>query len=204
MLIDAGGEYRGYAADITRTFPVNGKFSDAQLEIYNLVLEAQKAAIKAAKPGKTLNQLHAIAANRMRRGLVELGILPGSMSRKSDAAKLVARARKDGKLDEIAWLGRFFMHGTSHWIGLDVHDVPLDRSTRNNPLEPGMAFTVEPGLYFDHDDKLVPAKYRGIGVRIEDDVVITEDGCEVLTADVPKEAGEIEALMAVAQARWIK
>ena len=96
------------------------------------------------------------------------------------------------------------MHGTSHWLGLDVHDVPHDRSSRDEPLAPGMVFTVEPGLYFDFDDETVPAQYRGIGIRIEDDVVITEDGCEVLTASVPKKAAEIEKLMAEAQARWIK
>lgn len=204
VLIDAGSEYLGYAADITRTFPVNGKFSDAQLEIYNLVLAAQEAAIKAAKPGKTLNQIHEIAANRMRRGLVELGILPESMKNKSGARKTLAQAKKEGTLDSMAHLRRFFMHGTSHWLGLDVHDVPHDRSSRDEPLAPGMVFTVEPGLYFDFDDETVPAQYRGIGIRIEDDVVITEDGCEVLTASVPKKAAEIEKLMAEAQARWIK
>ena len=204
VLIDAGSEYLGYAADITRTFPVNGKFSDAQLEIYNLVLAAQKAAIKAAKPGKTLNQIHAIAGNRLRRGLVELGILPESMKLKSGAEKALARAKRDGVLGETPHLRRFFMHGPSHWLGLDVHDVPLDRSSRDLPLKPGMVFTVEPGLYFDFDDESVPEQYRGIGVRIEDDVVITDDGCEVLTSSVPKEADEIEKLMAEAQTRWIQ
>lgn len=205
VLIDAGGEYLGYAADITRTFPVNGKFTPAQLEIYNLVLAAQEAAIRAAKPGKTINQIHAIAANHMRKGLVKLGILPDSMRLKAAHARAVSKAKKDGKLDKLVHLGRFFMHGTSHWLGIDVHDVPNhNRVARSQPLEPGMAFTVEPGLYFDHDDKLVPAKYRGIGVRIEDDVVITSSGCEVLTSDVPKGAKEIEELMANAKTRLIQ
>lgn len=196
VLIDAGGEYQGYAADITRTFPVNGKFTKAQLEIYNLVLAAQEAAIRAARPGKTMHQLHLIAQNRLRRGLVELGILPSTMLTKADHSRAVRKAKGKGELGKLSHLGRYFMHGTGHWLGIDVHDAPWERASRMQPLEPGMVFTVEPGLYFEANDKLVPRKYRGIGIRIEDDVVITEDGCEVLTSGVPKKADEIESLMA--------
>jgi Xaa-Pro aminopeptidase len=201
VLIDAACEYRGYASDITRTFPVNGKFSEAQREIYEVVLRSQVAAIEAAKPGVPLAYVHETAARVLRRGLVKLGILPPSAARKS-AKKSATKATKKSRLT----LGDFFMHGTSHWLGIDVHDVGSyktadgTRSDRGKGkqrlLEPGMVITVEPGLYFDKDDKRVPAKYRGIGVRIEDDVVITDEGNEVITAGVPKTVAEVEALMA--------
>jgi Xaa-Pro aminopeptidase len=201
VLIDAACEYRGYASDITRTFPVNGKFSKAQREIYELVLKSQLAAIEAARPGVPLALVHQTASRVLRRGLVKLGILTPSASRKS-ANKSAGKATKKSKLA----LGDFFMHGTSHWLGIDVHDVGSyktadgTRSDRGKGkqrlLEPGMVITVEPGLYFDRNDKRVPAKYRGIGVRIEDDVVITDAGNEVITTGVPKTVEEIEALMA--------
>ena len=200
VLIDAGCEFRGYASDITRTFPVSGRFSEAQAEIYQLVLDANLAGIRAAKPGSSINKVHRAASDTLRRGLVKLGVLPAEMARKASARKLVSEARKAGELADLAWLGRYFMHGTSHWMGLDVHDVSGDSDSRNRPFEPGMVFTVEPGLYFDADDRLVPEKYRGIGIRIEDDVVITEDGCSIITSGVPKSISEIEKLMADGQA----
>ncbi len=198
LLVDAGCEFRGYASDITRTYPVNGKFSDAQKEIYELVLAAQLAAIKAAKPGADINRVHAAADNVLRRGLVTLGILPAKMASKAGHDKLVARAEKKGEEDKLAHVARFFMHGTSHWMGLDVHDVcgVPKKEGKELPLAPGMVLTVEPGLYFRPDDKLVPKRYRGIGIRIEDDVLIVEGGCEVLTASVPKTVSDIERLMA--------
>jgi len=201
VLIDAACEYQGYAADITRTFPVNGKFSEAQREIYELVLKAQVAAIASARAGVPLVKVHETAQRVLRTGLVKLGILPKGARVKK--AKQGGKAAKGSK--PALSLADFFMHGTSHWIGLDVHDVGSyssdsadtnRRGARTRLLEPGMAITVEPGLYFDKDDKRVARKYRGIGVRIEDDVVITADGNEVLTAGVPKTVADIEALMA--------
>ncbi|MDZ4837879.1 MAG: aminopeptidase P N-terminal domain-containing protein [Candidatus Melainabacteria bacterium] len=198
LLVDAGCEFRGYASDITRTYPVNGKFSQAQKEVYEIVLAAQLAAIKAAKPGASINGVHAAADNVLRRGLVKLGILPAKMAAKAAHDKIVARAHDTETVDELAHVARFFMHGTSHWMGLDVHDVcGLDKKAgKELPLAPGMVITVEPGLYFRPDDKLVPKRYRGIGIRIEDDVLIVSDGCEVLTASVPKTVSDIERLMA--------
>jgi Xaa-Pro aminopeptidase len=203
LLIDAACEYGsvsgGYASDITRCWPANGKFSEAQREIYQLVLDAQEAAIKVIKPGIPLARVHQTAARVMRRGLIKLGILPATASAHAGRKK-AAEGEKPLALDS------FFMHGTSHWMGLDVHDVGkyatsdgtrTDRGRgKRRLLEPGMVFTVEPGLYFDKNDTRVPEKYRGIGVRIEDDVVVTKDGCENLTAGVPKHPDAIEALMA--------
>lgn len=202
VLIDAGCEYGtiagGYAADITRTFPATGKFSPAQREIYELVLQSQLAAIKAAQPGAQLINTHTAASRVLTRGLIKLGILPASAARASRK-----NGDESGKKKPLE-LRDFFMHGTSHWLGLDVHDVgaydkdnPGDRrGKKRRPLEPGMIITVEPGLYFDKDDKRVPARYRGIGIRIEDDVLITASGNEVLTAAVPKSVEDIESLMA--------
>ncbi len=200
ILIDAAAEYGfvtgGYASDITRCFPANGKFSEAQREIYQVVLDAQVAAIKAARPGVPLAHVHQTASRIMRKGLMRLGILPDGATAKN--------SRKKGATGLS--LNDFFMHGTSHWMGIDVHDVGSYQTTsgtrtdkgkgKRRLLAPGMVFTVEPGLYFDKNDKRVPKKYRGIGVRIEDDIVITKDGNEVLTAGVPKTVDEIEALMA--------
>lgn len=196
VLIDAGCEFGsvngGYAGDITRTFPANGKFTEAQKEIYQLVLDAQLAAIKLARPGVRLIELHWAVERVMRRGLRKLGILP------ADASAHVERSRTSD--DKSLALGDLFMHGTSHWLGIDVHDAghydPENRGKKQRVLQPGMVFTVEPGLYLKADDKHIPAKYRGIGVRIEDDILITQEGHEVLTADVPKSVNEIEALMA--------
>ncbi|MBX9691383.1 MAG: M24 family metallopeptidase, partial [Cyanobacteria bacterium] len=140
-------------------------------------------------------EIHEVASRTLRHGLVKLGILPAEMMKKNHAKKAVAKAKEKNKLDELLYLGRFYMHGTGHWLGLDVHDVAGQEGSKSIELKPGMVFTIEPGLYFDKDDKLVPKKYRGIGIRIEDDVVITEDGCEILTSDVPKSVEEIEQLM---------
>lgn len=198
VLIDAACEYKGYAADITRTFPVSGKFTPAQRQIYQLVLDAQLAAIAAAKPGATLRQIHEIASDVLRRGLVALGLLPKEM-RTAAGEQRIIKAIKDGKAKQQPTLATYYPHGTGHWLGLDVHDVGTNGTrsdvAKTRSLEPGMVFTVEPGLYFDANDTNVPKKYRGIAVRIEDDVLITASGHRVLTGGVPKEIDDIEALM---------
>jgi Xaa-Pro aminopeptidase len=200
VVIDAGGELRGYASDITRTFPINGKFSEPQRQLYDLVLKANRAGIKAAKKGSSLNKIHAVCQNVLRAGLVELGILSSEMSTAESEKAAVAKAKESGAEGSLLTLYDVFMHGTSHFMGLDVHDVcpngPRNTGPKARALKPGMVFTVEPGLYFKADDVRVPAQYRGIGIRIEDDVLITENGNEVLTAGITKDADEIEALMA--------
>lgn len=216
LLIDAACEFDGFASDITRTFPVNGKFSPAQRELYEIVLAAEKAGIAMARPGVCLADVHETAGNVLRAGLVKLGILPkthltaAGEKKVVDAWKKKAEAAKTGKASKKAadkgplTLFDFFMHGTSHWIGLDVHDVGTygtrSQMGKKRPLQVGMAFTVEPGIYVMADETRVPAKYRGIGIRIEDDVVITAKGNEVLTAGVAKEVDEIEAIMAAGRA----
>ena len=182
LLIDAGAEFECYAGDITRTFPVNGKFTTAQAAVYQIVLNAQKAAIAAVKPGNHWNQPHEAAVEVLTQGLVELGILNGNV---------------DQLIEEGAYR-EFYMHRTGHWLGMDVHDVgDYKVGGEWRLLEPGMVLTVEPGLYIrDQDD--VDKKWHFIGIRIEDDVLVTKDGCEVLTEAAPKEIDEIEALMAEA------
>jgi len=185
LLIDAGAEHLGYASDITRTFPVNGRFSDAQRELYEVVLEAQAAAIARTVPGNHWNDPHMAAVKVLTRGLVELGLLKGK------PAQLI----KEGEYR------RFYMHRTGHWLGLDVHDVgdyKLDEEWRL--LEPGMVTTVEPGLYIPAGSKGVPKRYHDIGIRIEDDVLVTRDGHDVLTEAAPKHPDAIEALMSEAAA----
>ncbi|MCG3173921.1 MAG: Xaa-Pro aminopeptidase [Myxococcota bacterium] len=180
LLIDAGCEYHGYASDITRTFPVNGRFTQAQREIYDLVLEAQLRVIAECRPGQTITGLHDIAVKTLTEGMIRLGMLKG------DAGDNIANKH----------FRRFYMHRTGHWLGIDVHDCGkyfLDGKPR--PIEPGMVFTVEPGVYVAPDDVEAPEKYRGVGVRIEDDILITPGGHEVLTAGVPKEPRAIEELM---------
>ena len=180
VLIDAGCEYQGYAADITRTFPVSGQFSPEQRAIYDVVLEAQRAAIAKVRPGNTWNQPHDATVRVITRGLIKLGLLRGK-----ERELIKAEAYRD-----------FYMHRAGHWLGLDVHDVGEYRvDGRWRQLEPGMVLTIEPGIYIAADNTKVPKRWRGIGVRIEDDVVVTEQGCDVLTGDVPKRADEIEALM---------
>jgi len=180
LLIDAGAEYGNYASDISRTFPVNGTYSREQRQIYELVLDANLAAIAEVKPGKHWNDPHDIAVSVLTEGLLSLGILKGKLS-----ALIKEQSYK-----------KYFMHRTGHWLGMDVHDVgdyKLDGEWRN--LEPGMVTTIEPGLYFQ-PHKGLSSKWWNIGVRIEDDVLVTRDGNEVMTRDVPKAVDEIEALMA--------
>jgi Xaa-Pro aminopeptidase len=223
LLVDAGAEYRHLTADITRTYPVNGRFSEPQRAIYELVLRAQRAVIATCRPGLAWTAMHETAVETLAAGMVELGLLPGSPD------EVVAKG----------WYRQFFFHGTGHWLGVDVHDAGashLDGAGR--PLEPGMAFTVEPGVYvardkatvtlshaaYDPDERLrlafelgasgakaeierrnakagtfefeVPAEYLGIGVRIEDDLLITPDGSEDLSARSPVEPAAVEALCA--------
>ncbi len=182
LLIDAGAECSMYTSDLTRTFPVGGRFSEAQRAVYDIVLASQKAAIAAAKPGMRFNDVHEAALHVLVEGLIRLGVLEGTVE--ENEAKNLYRP--------------FYMHRTSHWLGLDVHDVGsyVDDAGASRPLEPGMVLTVEPGLYFGDTTAVYDAKYRGIGVRIEDDVLITEKGNEILTAAAPKEVEEIEALRA--------
>jgi len=180
LLIDAGAEYGNYASDISRTFPVNGHYSREQRQIYELVLEANLAAIAQVKPGKHWNDPHDTAVHILTEGLLSLGILKGKLS------TLI----KDQEYK------KYFMHRTGHWLGMDVHDVgdyKLEGAWRK--LEPGMVTTVEPGLYFQ-PHKGLSSKWWNIGVRIEDDVLVSRDGNEVFTRDVPKSVDEIEALMA--------
>lgn len=182
VLIDAGCEYKGYAGDITRTFPVNGKFTAPQRAIYDIVLESLETALKLYRPGTSMQAVTGEVVRIMVKGLVKLGILNGEVD------KLIAENAHRP----------FFMHGLSHWLGLDVHDVGVYGQDRSRLLEPGMVITVEPGLYISPDAD-VPAEYRGIGIRIEDDILITADGNENLTASVVKSADDIEALMAAAR-----
>jgi len=181
ILIDAGCELDYYASDITRTFPANGKFSPAQAAMYQLVLDANIAAIAAVKPGANWNSPHEVAVRILTAGLVEHGLLTGNVD----------------ELIEREAYRQFYMHKTGHWLGMDVHDVGeyrIDGQWRI--LEEGMVMTIEPGLYIAPDDESVDPKWRGIGIRIEDDIVVTKTGCKVLTADVVKEIAAIEALMA--------
>jgi Xaa-Pro aminopeptidase len=181
VLVDAGAEYRGYASDITRTFPASGRFTKEQRALHGLVGQAHAAALAQARPGVAYEAGHAAAVEVLTDGLLRLGLLKGKLGK-----NLADGAYK-----------RFYPHKTGHWIGLDVHDVGdyrIDGESRL--LEPGMAFTIEPGLYVRPDDTSVPAKWRGIGIRTEDDVAITKDGHEVLTAALARGAEEIEAFMA--------
>jgi Xaa-Pro aminopeptidase len=178
VLIDAGCEVSGYASDVTRTFPVNGRFSSAQREIYELVLAGQMAAIAAVKPGASLADLDKACSDVLSKGLKALGF---------PLSKTSARTKSQ---DEVA-LYELFPHGLGHWLGLDVHDVGEAKI-----LVPGMVLTVEPGLYLGKNDKRIPEQYRGIAIRIEDDVVVREQGPEVLSRDAVKTVAAIEALMA--------
>ena len=180
LLIDAGAEYKGYASDITRTFPINGRYTQAQRDIYDLVLKAQMACVEMVRPGTTHDQLkqHSIAV--LTEGMVELGLLEG----------------KPEELIKEKKYEKFYMHGLGHMLGIDVHDVGLYYyGKQSRALEPGVVMTVEPGIYIAPDSKDVPEKYLGIGVRIEDDVLCTNNGPRVLTNKVPKHAEEIEQLM---------
>jgi Xaa-Pro aminopeptidase len=181
LLIDAGAEYQCYASDITRTFPVNGRYSPEQRAIYDIVLAAQTAAIDEVRPGRPFDAYHEAAVRVITRGLIKLGLLEGSLEK-----NLREHANR-----------AFYMHNTGHWLALDVHDdgdYRIDGEFRL--LEPGMVVTVEPGIYIAPDLKRVPSKWRGIGIRIEDDVVVTRGDPLVLTDSVPRDADAIEELMA--------
>ena len=182
VLIDAACEYQLYASDITRTFPVNGKFSPEQKALYEVVLKAQLAAIDAVRIGNSYKEPHRIAVRILVQGLLDLGLMQGNIE----------------QIIESESFHQFYMHGTGHWLGMDVHDVGSYKIEGEwRVYEEGMAVTVEPGLYIAPDDETVDEKWRGIGIRIEDDVVVTKDGPRVLTAAVVKTVEEIEALMAV-------
>lgn len=185
LLIDAGAEFGYYTGDITRTFPASGRFTDAQAEIYQLVLDAQLAAINAARAGATFIEPHDRAVRVLVEGMLRLGLLEGEIS----------------KLIEEGTYKKFYMHRTSHWLGMDVHDAgPYKVADEWRRLEPGMVLTIEPGLYLAEDLEGIPPRYRGIGVRIEDDVLITTDGNDVLSARVPKTIADIERTMAEVRA----
>ncbi|MGB0619170.1 MAG: aminopeptidase P N-terminal domain-containing protein [Myxococcota bacterium] len=183
VLIDAGVELEGYASDVTRCYPVDGRFEPAARELYDLVLAAQLASLEASKPGATLPEVHMASVRTLTQGLVDLGMLSGSI---------------DGLIESEAYRP-YYMHGTSHWLGLDVHDVGAyvvkngDEKPVARPLATGMAYTIEPGLYVAPDDPNAPDAFKGIGIRIEDDVVITDDGHLNLTREIPKTADDIEA-----------
>ena len=182
LLIDAAGELDGYAADITRTFPVNGRFSGAQRDVYQLVLAAQYAAIDAIRPGASFIDPHHAAVKVLAQGMLDLGLLQGSL---------------DGVLESESYK-RFYMHRTGHWLGRDVHDAGRYKQGEAwTPLAPGMLLTVEPGCYIRAADD-IPAAFHDIGVRIEDDALVTASGCEILTHEVPKTIADIEALMQAA------
>lgn len=186
VLIDAGCEIDCYASDITRTFPVSGTFSPEQKAIYELVLKAQMAAFEEIAPGKHWSHAHEATVQVITEGLVALGLLAGEVP----------------DLIESEAYKAFYMHRAGHWLGMDVHDVgDYKVGGQWRVLEPGMTLTVEPGIYISADNMHVAKKWRGIGIRIEDDVVVTKHGCEVLTAGVPKTVAEIEALMAAARSQ---
>lgn len=182
LLVDAGAEYQFYTGDVTRTYPVNGRFTAAQRQVYQHVLDAQLLAIDAARAGRPYRDMHDAAVRRLTEGLVELGLLRGSID------TLVAEEK----------FKKYYMHGTGHWLGIDVHDAGnYVAKNRSRPLLPGMIVTVEPGLYIPVDDLDAPAEFRGIGIRIEDDIVVTDGDPENLTADIPKTIAEIEAIVGI-------
>jgi Xaa-Pro aminopeptidase len=181
LLIDAGAEYDGYASDITRTFPVNGKFSSEQRELYDVVLAAQSAAIEKAWAGNQWQDVHDVAIRVATEGMIELGILGQSLEEEL----------------ETEGYKKFYVHNTGHWLGLDVHDVgeyTIDGHSRE--LEPGMVLTIEPGIYIHPEESSVEECWRGVGIRIEDNIAITNDDARILTDGLARTADEIEALMA--------
>jgi Xaa-Pro aminopeptidase len=185
LLIDAGCELDGYASDLTRTFPVNGRFSAAQREVYEIVLAAQRAALDRVRPGGAWNEPHDAAVKVLAQGLIDLKLIAGGL---------------DEALEKESYK-RFYMHRTGHWLGLDVHDAgDYKRSGKWRTLAPGMTLTVEPGLYIRAEDD-VPERLRNIGIRIEDDALVSDAGCEVLTAEAPKAVADVEALMRDARGR---
>lgn len=205
VLVDAGSEYDFMAADVTRTFPANGKFTPEQRRAYEIVLRAQKEAIEMVRPGITSLQIHERVIHLLTEGLLELGLLTGSVEeniREPDQSEELANQAGDcerqnsrNKEKVEAKYKRFYMHKTSHWLGMDVHDVGRYYDDNGEPrkLEEGMVLTIEPGLYIPDEDD-IPERFRGIGIRIEDDILVTSYGYENLTADIPKEIQELEEL----------
>jgi Xaa-Pro aminopeptidase len=188
--VDAGAEADGYTADVTRCAPASGRFTPPQRELYDLVLRAQLAGLAQVRPGNTFVSVHDAATRVLIEGMLDLDLI-------------------DGSVDEALQTGsykRCYMHRTSHWLGLDVHDVGAyfvtgpDGARRSRPLEPGMVLTVEPGLYVRADDERAPARFRGIGIRIEDDALVTAEGHENLTRDIPKTVADVEAAVGIAAA----
>jgi Xaa-Pro aminopeptidase len=178
VLVDAGCEYDHYTADITRTWPASGRFTEPQRRVYEIVLDTQISAVAMVKPGVTIDEIHDHCVRKLTEGMIGLGLLSGTV---------------DERIADQTYR-KFYMHGTSHWLGLDVHDAgAYTRGGKARPLEPGMVITIEPGLYVAADAPDVPAELRGIGIRIEDDVVVTETSHEVLTAGCPKRIEDIEA-----------
>jgi Xaa-Pro aminopeptidase len=179
LLIDAGCEVDGFTADVTRTYPIGAKFSPAQRRCYELVLAVEKACVAQVLPGNNIDAIHDQAVELLTRGMLDLGLLRGELR----------------ELIDKAAYKRFYMHRTSHWLGMDVHDVGIYAPDgKSRPLQPGMVLTVEPGLYIAEDADDVAAEYRGIGIRVEDDILVTADGHENLTISIPKEVSELEAL----------
>jgi Xaa-Pro aminopeptidase len=184
LLVDAGAEADGYTADVTRCAPASGRFSPAQRALYEVVLAAQLAGIAQVQPGRPFVSVHDTSTRVLIEGMLSLGLLQGT----------VDEALASGSYK------RFYMHRTSHWLGLDVHDVGAyfvtgaDGGKQSRPLQPGMVLTVEPGLYVNADEASAPAEFRGIGIRIEDDVLVTAAGSDVLTKDIPKSIADVEAL----------
>jgi Xaa-Pro aminopeptidase len=177
-LVDAGGEYDFYTADVTRTFPVSGSFTKAQHQAYEVVLDAQKIGIAAVKPGATIDAIHDLVVKRLTEGMLALGLLQGTA---------------DERIADKAYR-KYYMHRTSHWLGMDVHDVgDYYAEGKSRPLQPGMVLTMEPGLYIAADDAAAPEGLRGVGIRIEDDILVTAGGYSNLTDAVPKEPEEVEA-----------
>lgn len=180
VLVDAGAEYGGYNGDITRTFPASGKFTPAQRALYDVVLDTLERGVAMSRPGETIDGIHEMALRRLTEGMVEMGLLIGSV---------------DENFEKELYK-QYYMHRTSHWLGMDVHDVGLYRQEgASRPLAPGMVFTIEPGIYVQPGAENAPPELRGQAVRIEDDILITEDGCRNLTRGVPVEGDEIAALV---------
>jgi Xaa-Pro aminopeptidase len=177
LLVDAGSEYDYYASDVTRTFPVSGTFTPPQRAVYELVLKAELDAIASVRPGVTLDDVHQVAVKVLAQGLIDLGLIEGPLEQALEEER------------HKPW----YMHRTSHWLGMDVHDVgSYYRERKPRPLEPGMVLTVEPGLYFTLGDERVRPEFRGIGIRIEDDVLVTDGGARVLSEAIPKHIDAVE------------
>jgi len=183
LLIDAGAEARYYTGDITRTYPVNGKFTAAQRKVYDRVLEVQKDLVAMSKPGLAFKALQETTIERLTDVMIDLGLI---------------KVKRQEAIERLLFK-KYYPHGVSHYLGMDVHDTGLYQTLGENMvsrnLEPGVAFTIEPGLYIPWDDKDAPEELRGIGVRIEDDIVVTSTGCENLTSEAPKEVSELEAIV---------